>query len=312
MEIENLSNSELENRLLILTSKERQVMLKFLEHLVEFEERRLFLEQGYASLFDYCVRKLKYSDGSAYRRILNGRCLRDNPALKAEFLKGTVNLCTLSIVANSLKEDTSKAKAIIGKSKREVEAIVNKDRPILKPREEIKPIVTKSIPSDPIGSLFTSSLEIKAEIQTGPKEERYELRFSVSKEIYEQFKTVQYRLSNCLGNNLSLVKIFEKLTANYLTSHVLSPAKARKQSSSNENSRYIPRSVKRVIFARDHEQCSFVSPNGVRCCNKHHLQIDHIKPFALGGKSNLENLRLLCSQHNKFLAAKSFGEGYRR
>ncbi len=59
--ISEISNTELTERISILQSKERSIVLKFLTHLGEFDNRRLYLEQGYSSLFDYCVRKLKLS-----------------------------------------------------------------------------------------------------------------------------------------------------------------------------------------------------------------------------------------------------------
>ena len=38
------------------------------------------------------------------------------------------------------------------------------------------------------------------------------------------------------------------------------------------------------------------------------LQFDHIKPFALGGETTQSNLRLLCANHNRYLAEKEFGK----
>ena len=42
------------------------------------------------------------------------------------------------------------------------------------------------------------------------------------------------------------------------------------------------------------------------------LQVDHIRPYALGGASSVENLRLLCPSHNLFMAEKVFGQDYIR
>jgi 5-methylcytosine-specific restriction endonuclease McrA len=41
---------------------------------------------------------------------------------------------------------------------------------------------------------------------------------------------------------------------------------------------------------------------------RHLLQIDHIKPYALGGTHDPENLRVLCAAHNQHEARKTFGE----
>ena len=71
--------------------------------------------------------------------------------------------------------------------------------------------------------------------------------------------------------------------------------------------RYIPKAVVKEIRKRDQLQCSFVTKDGKRCNEKHCLQMDHIKPFALGGSNEASNLRLLCPAHNQLLAEKTFG-----
>jgi 5-methylcytosine-specific restriction endonuclease McrA len=48
---------------------------------------------------------------------------------------------------------------------------------------------------------------------------------------------------------------------------------------------------------------------GRRCNATHHLQLDHIVPWARGGASTVSNIRLLCRQHNLHAARRSFGAG---
>ena len=80
------------------------------------------------------------------------------------------------------------------------------------------------------------------------------------------------------------------------------------KSKTKKLSRAIPAELKRHIWKRDEGQCSYVHPETKRRCgSKHLLQIDHIKPFSLGGKSELSNLRLLCAGHNRFRSEKTFG-----
>ena len=72
-------------------------------------------------------------------------------------------------------------------------------------------------------------------------------------------------------------------------------------------SRYIPAEVKRLVWARDQGRCSYVNPKtGRRCGSRYMIQMDHIKPFALGGLSTKENMRLLCAGHNRFRARQTF------
>jgi hypothetical protein len=73
-------------------------------------------------------------------------------------------------------------------------------------------------------------------------------------------------------------------------------------------SRYISTDVSHAVRQRDNCQCTFISGDGRRCSETRRLQIDHIVPFALGGKSSVGNLRLLCPAHNQHEAERVFGE----
>jgi hypothetical protein len=42
------------------------------------------------------------------------------------------------------------------------------------------------------------------------------------------------------------------------------------------------------------------------------IEIDHIDPFAVGGVTDTQNLRLRCRAHNQEHARKYFGKGYIR
>lgn len=72
------------------------------------------------------------------------------------------------------------------------------------------------------------------------------------------------------------------------------------------NSRYIPEKLKLEIYKRDHGQCSYMSKDGKHCQEKNFLEMDHVEPFALGGKSTQDNLRLLCRLHNQYRSQKIF------
>ena len=183
-----------------------------------------------------------------------------------------------------------KIEEIAGNSQREVQKAVALTHPVsAKPKEKIKPIAVE--PTD----LPLLSAE--------PVEERYELRFSVSKEVYEKFEAAKAKLSNSLGHELGIEAVFTKLLE-----HCLKPVQPRRVKSRNDKSRNVPASVKREVQARDGNQCTFRAPDGTRCGAKNHLHFDHITPFACGGKSEPSNLRLLCSTHNRLLAVRYFGK----
>ena len=70
-------------------------------------------------------------------------------------------------------------------------------------------------------------------------------------------------------------------------------------------SRYIPAPVRRDVWRRDQGCCSYVDrESGRRCGSRYRLEIDHIVPFALGGATELSNLRLHCKAHHRLRHAQ--------
>lgn len=84
-------------------------------------------------------------------------------------------------------------------------------------------------------------------------------------------------------------------------------SRGRKDPRPRSISRYISRRTRDKIYERDRGRCAYVAPDGTRCSCTRRLQVDHIRPFAQGGSSEDENLRLLCPAHNAFVADLAFG-----
>ncbi len=79
---------------------------------------------------------------------------------------------------------------------------------------------------------------------------------------------------------------------------------------SRGDSRRIPPAVRDRVYARDGGRCSFVGANGKRCNSTWDLEIDHIVPYARGGGSTPDNLRVLCRKHNMQQAGKTYGGAF--
>ena len=75
-------------------------------------------------------------------------------------------------------------------------------------------------------------------------------------------------------------------------------------------SRYVPTELRREVFARDGEQCTYVGPDGDRCPARGYLELDHIHPKALGGTETAANLRVRCRAHNALYAEQVFGRAH--
>ncbi|MCK5619141.1 MAG: hypothetical protein KAJ17_07065, partial [Candidatus Krumholzibacteria bacterium] len=69
MKLGKLCDQELLNRFESLVRKEHDVTLDILPHLLEVEQRELYLELGYPSIYRYCGEHLNYSESSTNRRL---------------------------------------------------------------------------------------------------------------------------------------------------------------------------------------------------------------------------------------------------
>ena len=73
---------------------------------------------------------------------------------------------------------------------------------------------------------------------------------------------------------------------------------------------YVSRDVRREVFARDGEQCTYCDAEGNRCPARGFLELDHIDPQALGGTETAANLRVRCKAHNALYAEQVFGRAH--
>ena len=94
--LKHIRNDQLLLQTKNLVQKERQINIQVLQHLQEIEKRKLYLDRGFSSLFEYAVKELGYSHSAAYRRIKSMRLCRDIPQAVSKIKTGSLNLTTAS------------------------------------------------------------------------------------------------------------------------------------------------------------------------------------------------------------------------
>ena len=83
------------------------------------------------------------------------------------------------------------------------------------------------------------------------------------------------------------------------------PAKPTKDAPTQRNP---AAGLRRVILQKAQARCEYVDPQTKRQCeSRHQLEIDHVRPYAMGGPTTPENLRALCRVHHQRQAEKAFG-----
>jgi 5-methylcytosine-specific restriction endonuclease McrA len=148
-------------------------------------------------------------------------------------------------------------------------------------------------------------------------EQKFLIQFLASGAFKKKLERAQALLSNQQGKP-SYEAVLEAALDEFLKGHDPEKREQRREQRrqraaspriDSEASRRIPAAVRDAVFARDKGRCAYVGSNGVRCAATHHLQIDHIVPYARGGTNSVHNLRLLCERHNKLEAERVYGKG---
>jgi hypothetical protein len=88
-------------------------------------------------------------------------------------------------------------------------------------------------------------------------------------------------------------------------------AKPRKEPPpSDPHSRHVPAHVRRAVWIRDGGRCQFSMGDGRICGSTYQVELDHIDPWALGGPTTVEKMRLACRGHNQLAARRVFGDAW--
>jgi hypothetical protein len=77
---------------------------------------------------------------------------------------------------------------------------------------------------------------------------------------------------------------------------------------STPRSRRVPAAVWRGVWERDRGCCAWPLANGGVCASTEQLELDHVKGWALGAGTTVEECRLLCSWHQDVSARRLYGD----
>lgn len=277
-----------------LRRREHECTVEIIRQLIVCHHERAYLDRGCSTLFSFLVEELHYSAGAASRRHKAMKVAMKFPQVLEMLARHELSLCTLA-QAESLLSEVSDPQELLerirGRSAREVEKVVAHARPVpRKPRESVKPVVVKA-PEDP---LFLRS--------EGPVESRISVRTTLTEQDYDDFEQVRAIVSR-KKPGATVEDVLVEMARFYLQH------KAPKQRQpQNKATKQIPKATRDAVMIRDGHRCTFVGENGKHCTATHDLQIDHIRPRALGGTHDSENLRVLCGAHNRHAARKVFGD----
>jgi hypothetical protein len=395
--LKSLADDELLAGLSNIVGRRNQITAEFLAYLAELDERQLFLDLGFASLFEYCVEALGLCESTAGRHIAAARVCREHPEVFALVASGALHASALSLLRKHLTPENAAGlfELCAHRSARKVEELLagrfprpdvrdlvrrlpaqagltpDVGRASAKCGSEDLPTETLSrAPTAPLQQAFLESPSREPATASGaagaaeaPKSrrleplsaDRYGVHFTADGEFRELLERVRglagHRLPN--GDLMTLLKHGLEAYERELTkerfalgrkprrsrgvapapSAASAPAEAELSASDlrkpqlstpdpsnldtqptltpnpNPNpKRRCPAAVARAVFLRDGQQCSYVSPDGRRCSARRCLELDHVTPWAVGGESTVDNLRLRCRAHNQRYARLFYGK----
>ena len=159
----HLSDDQLLAEVKRLVACERRATAELIRSLMELDARRLYLAQGFSSLFTYCTQALHLSEHAALGRIEVARVARRLPAVLDCLLDGSVTVTNVRLLSPHLTEENHGDLLLAArhKSKREVEEIVAR----LRPRPDVVASVRK-LPEDRVTSIAPPSLSSEASAAT--------------------------------------------------------------------------------------------------------------------------------------------------
>ena len=300
--IPRLDPSTIKETIKKLIEDERHATAELIEWLIYAIAFKCYLREGYSSLFEYLASEFGLTRNQAYKRAAAAKIISNFPSLMAHLRGGQLTLSHLVVLSGSL-------------TKANYEVI---------------------IPKTLNASIEQTKKTVASTDAEGNKRNMEPLRplpLNLSAETRAKLARVRELLASlpqgCSGEDavdtaleLYLEKHDPIAKAKRVAGRVLksggAPHKTDRSKEQNlfkekpptSPSRYIPAGVRHMVMLRDQGQCSFVSVDGKRCESHAHLEFDHVKPFALGGSHNANNVRLLCRAHNQMMADDILGEQF--
>jgi hypothetical protein len=341
--VESLSSSDLLSATRQLVRKSHGVEAELLVHLGEIDERKLYLDWTFSSMFAFCVGELGFSEDVACNRIDIARAARRMPVILEALRSGQVHLAGLRLLTPHLTPENQAellAEAA-GKSKRQIEELVAR----LWPQPAV-PTVVRKLPTRPNsppetsaafsfgGAMPVAQPESLAVLAFTPPpfapprrderrpvvaplaEDTFKFQFTASRACHDKFRQAQDLLRHRIPDG-DVGAIFEKaldmLIEQVKKERFATGRKARNVPTADadaSSSRHIPDVIKREVYERDGGRCTFTDEHGRRCGETGALEFDHRDGFARTHLHRADRIRLLCRAHNQHAAEQMYGRAF--
>lgn len=269
MELKHLTDFQLVKDTKSLVRQELKNVTLILTYLAEIEGRKLFSELKYPSMYDFVTVELGYSTPAANRRIQSARILKEFPEIKEKIISGSLTLTNLHKASTYFRKEkvaeTSMRKFVLEKIENKTSQDCDKI---------LFELTSKPLPPESIRPVSENHMQLKINItdQTHKKLDKLKAFMgfhimdddyfsAIADEAYQNVERKRFKLTD----------------------------KGRETHSVTRNPSNYDR---RKSYENSEKVCE-------NCGGFFLLQDDHREPYALGGSSEGNNLRLLCYHCNQ-------------
>ena len=319
----------------ILVEQDHETIAMILAHIGTIEAHRFYIPAAYPSMIAYCMGALRMTKDAALKRIGVARACRKFPAIFEAIAEDRITLTAVVLLKPHMTNENvvELLAAAEGKSKAEVERLVAMLKQpelatsvptgseVVSDPPQTMPTCSEVVPEPPQANVHTEeppSVEVVPEplMSTPPAlaptvPAPLAMRLSIDDEMQRLFVYAQELLSHRVssGSPTEVVRRALKALIRELEREKFAATKSPRplQNRSKTQTRYIPNHVRRAVRERDGFQCTYVSASGHRCESRRQLEFDHVREFALGGETTVDNIRLRCRVHNQYTAEQTFG-----
>jgi hypothetical protein len=288
-----MNNRELDRQMATQVSIERKAAKEIIALIILAKKQNLCAELGFKDLADWLIRGHKMSERSAYRKIKTARLSQSVPGVLEKIESGQLSITKAVQVQSAIQ--THERFACEKLSVNDKVAIVQKIEK-MGAREAEQTLLT-IFPE--LGS------EVRATKTTPVTADISRLAINLPNETLDLIKRAQELLSHSIPGG-SQAEVIKKVLEDFLNrKDPLRKPQAAAQSGGARRSRA---AIRREVMQRSMGKCQFVDHKTKTVCGSTcQVQIDHIKPKAIGGKDEPSNLRCLCRRHNLYMAEVNLG-----
>ena len=317
--LSELSNAEVLTRYAALRKSERRVSAGLLAYIGEIDARHLYLGQGFESMRDFCMATLELSEHAALQRVQVARLARTFPGLLPAIAEGRLHIATVRVLSAHLTAANADEliQSASGNSVTQVEILIARRFPQPEPLRLDEGIVASQKPATDEIPLALRRVDFyktpRARTKIAPiAPERFTLQVSIAGAVYDKLLRAQELLGHALPSG-DVERVIERALESLierLEKRKFGSADGQRKAQTGGARRAIPSQIRARVYKRDGGRCAHLYEDGRRCESTARLEFDHIVPLARGGRTTVENLRLLCRAHNQAEAERVFGRDF--